>query len=249
MTTVEENRQEVISYYAHYNEDSRLIKDYAHRVEFDTSLAALDPWLSPGAVVLDAAAGTGRYAFHLAARGCRVHAMDLVPCHVDAMRFKAAAVDGNIPEMSQGDARDLSRFADGSFDAVLCMGPLYHLPDQEGRRACLGECARVTRPGGVLALSYLNEGVLREIDPDPCFHGVWPEEIAGLAAGCGLEVADHLAADGVARQVNGFLNELPEEGYRAWLAFHEKTCRFPAALRHALHALMICRKPSWIPIP
>ncbi|MGE5528169.1 MAG: hypothetical protein ACM3X6_03400 [Patescibacteria group bacterium] len=55
-------------------------------MELDTTLALLEPLLPPGAKLLDTAAGTGRYAFHFAARGCTVYALDLVPRHVEIMR-------------------------------------------------------------------------------------------------------------------------------------------------------------------
>ncbi|MGE5528170.1 MAG: class I SAM-dependent methyltransferase [Patescibacteria group bacterium] len=47
-----------------------------------------------------------------------------------------------------GDARDLARFADGAFDAVLCMGPLYHLAGDDERRGCLRECHAYRRAAG-----------------------------------------------------------------------------------------------------
>jgi SAM-dependent methyltransferase len=48
-----------------------------------------------------------------------------------------------------GDARALER-ADASADAVLLLGPLYHLTERDDRLAALREALRVLRPGGWL---------------------------------------------------------------------------------------------------
>ena len=47
------------------------------------------------------------------------------------------------------DARRLTQ-ADASVDAVLLLGPLYHLVGRAERIAALAEARRVLRPGGVL---------------------------------------------------------------------------------------------------
>jgi len=57
-----------------------------------------------------------------------------------------------------GDARTL-RFPDRSFDAVLLLGPLYHLRDRADRLAALGEARRVLRPGGVLLAGAISRVV------------------------------------------------------------------------------------------
>ena len=63
-----------------------------------------------------------------------------------------------VPEgitAQQGDARDLPH-QDDSFDAVLMLGPLYHLTDPSHRARALAEAHRTLRPGGLLAVSALN---------------------------------------------------------------------------------------------
>jgi SAM-dependent methyltransferase len=48
-----------------------------------------------------------------------------------------------------GDARALE-LPNASVDAVLLLGPLYHLPDRADRLEVLSEARRVCRPGGVI---------------------------------------------------------------------------------------------------
>jgi SAM-dependent methyltransferase len=54
-----------------------------------------------------------------------------------------------------GDARAL-RLADASADAVLLLGPLYHLPERAGRLKALAEARRVRRPGAMVLAAAIS---------------------------------------------------------------------------------------------
>ena len=57
--------------------------------------------------------------------GYDVTAVELVKSNLEILRRNVAGLE-NITSY-QGDAEDLSLFADNSFDAVLVLGPMYHL--------------------------------------------------------------------------------------------------------------------------
>jgi len=103
----------------------------------------------PPATELDVGGGAGVYAAWLAQRGYRVHLVDPVPLHVEQARAAAAAQPEAPFTAAIGDARRLNE-ADASTDAVLFLGPLYHLTEREDRLAALREARRVLRPGGRL---------------------------------------------------------------------------------------------------
>lgn len=108
----------------------------------------------PGGFVLDVGAGTGRHTYAALERGARVVALDLdvgTLCDVGGM---LAALDGDLPRTASGvlvgaDAAALP-FRDGTFDRVIVSEVLEHLPHDEG---AIAEVARVTRPGGRVAVS------------------------------------------------------------------------------------------------
>lgn len=136
----------------------------------------------PPARVLDVGGGPGVYAVWLAGLGYDVHLIDPVPLHVEQARA-AAAPAGVVIEASVGDARKLPG-PDGSADAVLLMGPLYHLTERDDRVAALAEARRVARPGGVVAgvgisrHASLLDGLVRRLIDDPRFRAILDRDLA-----------------------------------------------------------------------
>jgi len=126
-----------------------------HCMELALTLRALADHLpSPLARVLDCGGGPGRYAIELARQGYRVTLFDLSPQCLELARGKAAEADVELVAYDQGNATDLSRYDAASFDAVLLMGPLYHLLHDGERRQALREAQRVLRPEGLLFAAF-----------------------------------------------------------------------------------------------
>ena len=127
-----------------------------HRTEFHITLAALAEHLPPPpAAVLDCGGGPGRYAIDLARQGYRVTLFDLSAGNLALARAKAAEAGITLAGFEQGTALDLSRLGAESFDAVLLMGPLYHLLERAERQQALAEAYRVLRPGGPLFAAFI----------------------------------------------------------------------------------------------
>ncbi len=127
-----------------------------HRTEFAVTLRALEAHLPPApAGVLDCGGGPGRYAITLAQRGYEVTLFDLSPELLGLAQEKAAEAGVTLYGFEQGTATDLARFANDSFDAVLLMGPLYHLLDEAERKQALAEAYRVVKPGGLVFVAFI----------------------------------------------------------------------------------------------
>lgn len=140
---------EVLAYYGQGRERSRLTT--ACRLEFLRTSELLARFLPPPpATVLDVGGGTGAYALPLRSAGHDVALIDPVPLHVEQARAAGVQV------ATVGDARSLAEFADDTFDVVMMLGPLYHLPDRVERLTALREAVRVVRPSGVILASVIS---------------------------------------------------------------------------------------------
>jgi ubiquinone/menaquinone biosynthesis C-methylase UbiE len=142
--------QRILGHYRDVDEASRLRSGWFQLEHARTQELILRHLPPPPATIIDAGGGAGIYACWLAARGYRVHMIDPVAKHVEQARHASARQpDFPLASAEVGDARHL-RHADHSAEAVLLLGPLYHLVEREERLACLREAHRVLRPGGWL---------------------------------------------------------------------------------------------------
>jgi ubiquinone/menaquinone biosynthesis C-methylase UbiE len=145
----------VVAYYDRGLERDRLTSG-AGALEFLRTQAVLERYLPPPpSVVADVGGGPGRYAVWLSERGYHVHLIDPVPLHIE--QSLTAARDRSVAFASAevGDARAL-HLADASADAVLLLGPLYHLPERADRILALAEARRVCRKGGVIIAATIS---------------------------------------------------------------------------------------------
>ncbi|HEX9190005.1 MAG TPA: class I SAM-dependent methyltransferase [Vicinamibacteria bacterium] len=141
---------EVLGYYARGGERERLDEGYFPLERARTQELVLRHLPPPPGVVLDVGGAAGAYAFWLAEGGYAVHLVDPVPLHVEQAGAASAARPAfRLASARVGDARRLD-FADATADAVLMLGPLYHLTDRKDRFAALVEARRVLRPGGLV---------------------------------------------------------------------------------------------------
>jgi len=141
---------EILGYYALGLEQGRLDEDYFPLERARTQELVLRHLAPAPGVVLDVGGGAGAYAFWLAGAGYEVHLLDPVALHVEqALAVSSARASGRLASARTGDARSLP-FADSSADAVLMLGPLYHLTERADRLLALEEALRVLRPGGLV---------------------------------------------------------------------------------------------------
>ena len=80
---------------------------------------------------------------------------DLSPGLLEIARRELAAAGVEAEAVLEVDARDLGRFAAGEFDAVLALGPFYHLVAAADREQAAREVRRVLRPGGLLLATVM----------------------------------------------------------------------------------------------
>lgn len=126
-------------------------------IEFAITTHVLNKYLPQYGRVLDLGGGPGRYSIWLAQRNYRVVLADLSPHLLDIAQDKIieADVQAQIEEVIVCDACDLSHFEDETFDAVLCLGPFYHLVEPADRERAAVELVRVLKPDGLVFVAFM----------------------------------------------------------------------------------------------
>ncbi|MHB8947303.1 MAG: class I SAM-dependent methyltransferase [Bacillota bacterium] len=243
-----------------------------HRTEFAVTMRALVDYLpKPPARILDVGGGPGRYAIALAGRGHQVTLLDLSANLLAAARERAAEARVTLDDYVHGNALDLTAFERDSFDAVLLMGPLYHLLTPADRRRAVRQAARVLRPGGLLfasfisryapfrdvakyepewlvqhaeeALKLLRTGALPSPQGFTDAHFAHPSEIRPLFRATGLPVVDLVACEGLISMIEDKINETTGEVWEAWVELNHRLGKDPSVHGAAEHLLAVARKP------
>ena len=130
----------------------------AHRqLEADITWRYIDWYLPSKGRILDVGFGTGFYSFPLADRGYQITAVDLSDEFVSRCRALADELGfSNQIDFRTGDARILEQVPRGSFDAILLLGPMYHLVLKEDRMAALQSAYDCLKPGAVILSAWLS---------------------------------------------------------------------------------------------
>lgn len=142
--------ERIVEFYSQADEASRLGTGW-FQLEHARTQELIRRYLPPPpGTIIDAGGGSGVYACWLASLGYQVHLIDPVAKHVEQARIASAKQSGHpLASAEIGDARHVPH-PDQSANAVLLLGPLYHLVERDDRIACLREAYRVLRPGGLL---------------------------------------------------------------------------------------------------
>lgn len=150
---INKGKKIVTDLYEKYDEDSRLIKSRHGQLEYFTTMEYIHKYLKKGAKILEIGAGTGRYSITLAREGYDVTAIELVKKNV--LELKENSKDIKNIKSYQGDALNLTRFSNESFDMVLSLGPMYHLYTQEDQLRAIDEALRVCKKNGIVMCAFI----------------------------------------------------------------------------------------------
>jgi len=139
-----------------------------HQLEADITWRYLNLYLTPRGRLLEIGFGTGFYTFPLANRGYQITAVDLADEYVTRCRAKSEKLGlSDQIDFRTGDACKLEGIPRGEFDAVLLMGPLYHLLLETDRTATLRSAYACLKPGGVIFSALISRfGILGDLIKD-----------------------------------------------------------------------------------
>lgn len=246
--------------YRRFDENTRLTKSKSARVEFITTVRYIERYLTPGAKILDIGAGAGEYSLHFARKGYAVSALELADSNIAAFREKITA--GDSIELVQGNALDLARWSDDSFDVVLLLGPLYHLHNEKDKRRCIEEAKRICKPSGKIFFAFISNDIVIltmfsthpdyfingdynketfKLDDFPfVFHTV--DECRRLLRSSGVQILHEVAADGLSELLQDKLDPMDDASFAQYLRYHAYICEKPECLGMSNHLLFVGQK-------
>lgn len=267
-------------YYNKFNEEKRLNSRHG-QVEFRVSMKYIHEYLDRAATerynaaaladssaaragikLLDIGAGTGRYSVALANEGYDVTAVELVKYNLGILKQKASTVHA-----IQGNAMNLKKLADESFDVTLLFGPMYHLFGFADKNKALGEAKRVTKKGGVILVAYcmneysvltygfkeqhilecMEQGCLtQDFKTIPGAEALYDymriEDIDALNQAQGLKRMKIISPDGAANYMRPFLNRLSDEEFELFVQYQMSVCERADLIGAGAHTVDILRR-------
>jgi S-adenosylmethionine-dependent methyltransferase len=253
------------------NEHTRLER---HQLEYDLTWRYLERYLPSQGTMLEIGAATGRYTLELARRGYQVTAVDISEVELGICRTRLA--DAGLEKQVRlvvADARRLDAVTERGFDAVLLMGPLYHLVLETDRKLALQATFDRLRADGVIFTAFISRfGILGDLmkndpawiekradvrsvthqgkDPDDYprggFRGYFAraDEIPALHEAIGF---DSLALAGVEPAISAddeIYNRLEGTQRKLWLDLLEEFSTETSIVGASRHLLYIGRKPG-----
>ncbi len=257
----------ISSYYSNYDENGRLESKHG-QVEFLTTMRYIEKYLIPGAKVIEIGAGTGRYSRALAGMGYVIEAVELTEHNIGI--FKENLKPGHKINISQGNALDLSRFGDNSFDITLILGPMYHLYTKEDKKQAITEALRVTKQGGIIFAAYcISDGSIvwqgfqsKAFDvadyirrgkinpetfgtfsvPEDIFELVRKEDIDSLMSGFNAERLHYVSTDLFTNYMREVIDSMSGDEFELYLKYHFAVCERADMCGITHHSLDIFRK-------
>lgn len=261
---VASNQEQIRENYAHGKEVERAFESRASGLEFHYTKKILGKHIMPDSSIIELGCGGGYYGVYFADKCAKYVGIDITPENIAVFEKKIKHSGFYHVRASVGDATNLYNIGNNSFDVVLCLGPMYHLPPKE-RELVFTECKRIAKPGAVLAFAYISamgaylKAVLMRSDQYPnketneyalkqgtddqktgLFFYATPEQMAESAKNHGLEIIKNAGVDFTFN--DNIINNMNDEKFEAWLELTDYMFENESCSGLANHSLLICRK-------
>ena len=255
----------VMDTYTANNENRQAEEAGQHIMEFINTKKILNNYISVDKRVIEIGCGGGYYGMHYAKLCQEYVGIDLSPENISVFQHLINEHGYHNVKAEVGDVTNLCNIEDDSFDVVMCLGPLYRL-DSEARARCMAECARICKPGGRIALAFMNKtGVVAKFAPiigwenvmtpkidefvltkgmedmiSDIFFYAMPEEMISEAELVGLTYERLAGLDFLL--FDEYIEQFTEEQRKVWFHFSDLVVNSEYCAGLSNNAMLICRK-------
>jgi len=259
---------DLISNYSNYNEAGRMFTSKSKNIEYQTTIRFFSKLLPEESTILELGAGGGIYTEYLAKQNHEIFSSDIVPEYVEIIKKRCKQYK-NV-RVQQIDATKLNEIENNSFDVILCMGPYYHLQNDEQRKKLLDSFYKLLNKNGILVISYINKyfalplylmygkkfgekeykafdnneyNTISYIDSFMGFsYYSTPDEVEEEISHSGYTIIEHIGVDGIYNLISNKIEMMNEAEYNDFLNYHYKICSEKSTLGNSSHGLVFCRK-------
>ena len=245
-------------------EEGRFLESRSNGLEAHYTKKQLDLLVGKQTSVLELGCATGYYGLYLADKCHDYLGVDIVPENIERFSQRIKENECSNLSVTTGDATCLDFIQSESYDVVLVLGPMYHLPSKD-RELVYKESVRVCKPGGKICYAYVsvlgvyagacicwpehypnartNECVLTQgvddLRPD-LFFETTPEEMEQSAKKHGLSVIKNVGLD--FNFAANLINNMSEVQFDAWMALNDRMAESVYCTGLSNHALLVCEK-------
>lgn len=254
------NEENLITYYNKFNEDKRLNTRHG-QVEYITALKYIHKYIKTNDKIIDIGAGIGKYSIELANEGYDVTAVELVKHNLRVIEQKTKLV-----KAYQGNAINLEKFQDHTYDLTILFGPMYHLISTEEKLQALKEAKRITKKNGIIMIAYcMNDYAVithgfkdnnileciknNELDDNfkivsnenALYSRVTIDDINKLNKLANLERIQIISTDGPANYMRNVLNKMDDKTFNIFIKYHLSTCERQDLIGAGAHTIDILK--------
>lgn len=249
---------------------TRLDNPYSN-IEFKSTMYLIDKYFPKGGHILDIGSGPGKYSIELLKKGYKVTLYELSERQLNMAKEKIEMLNLKAEDYICDNALNLCRLQE-KYDAILLMGPMYHVLEDEERKKILEEAKRLLKKDGVALIAYLNSwGILKagvtefyetfddinnvygyldkqKFGEDKSFTEVYfsiPAKAIEEVEGSGFEIVSYAGAEGFLSGIENQIIKLYDENreiYNNFVKVAVETCEYPQYRDATEHLHIVVRK-------
>lgn len=241
-------------------------------VEFNSTMYIIDKYFPKTGSICDIGCGPGRYSIELLKKGYKVTLFELSVKELKLAEERINNLNLKAEAYICENALNLHLLESESYDAILLMGPMYHVLDESQRQSILSETYRILKKDGIAIIAYLNSwGILKagvtefsdtfsnieniygylneqKFGPDESFTNVYfstPSKALEEIKSSGFELVSYAGAEGFLSGIESNIIELSSENkdvYNNLIKVSAETCEYPQYRDATEHLHVVVRK-------